>query len=243
MKKIGVIPARYASTRFPGKPLVDIHGKPMIWWVYQQAKKTKELDDVIVATDSSEISKVCEFFAIPVIMTSEQHLTGTDRVAEVAEKTDGDLYINIQGDEPLIQPNAIASLINVFNDKSVYFASLKNHITDKEEINSNNTVKVVTDTDGNALYFSRAVIPSNLKGYESKIYRHVGIYAYRRDFLLKFVVLPQSMLELGEAVEPLRAMENGYKIRILETNYISIGVDTPDDLKRVREYLSKGNNA
>jgi 3-deoxy-manno-octulosonate cytidylyltransferase (CMP-KDO synthetase) len=239
MKIIGVIPARFASSRFPGKPLADIHGKPMIWWVYEQARKTKELDELVIATDNENIQEACKKNNIPVIMTSEDHPTGTDRVAEVAEKINGDLYINIQGDEPLINPDAISLLIGAFNDESVYFASLRNCILNSDEIKSVNTVKVVTDKDDYALYFSRGVIPSNLKGYTAKIYRHVGIYAYKRDFLLKFVKFPQSMLELGEAVEPLRAMENGYKIKVLETNYVSIGVDTPADLELVKKLLLK----
>lgn len=241
MKVIGVIPARYKSSRFPGKPLVDILGKPMIWWVYQQCLKVQKLDELYVATDDDRIRVVCEQYNMNVIMTSEKHQTGSDRVGEVATKVEGDLFVNIQGDEPCIEPKMIEQVIDIFcEDLNVYFGSLRKEIKDEAEINAPSTVKVVTDINDDALYFSRNVIPSNIKdGKRASIYRHVGIYAYKRDFLLKFVNMPQTELELGEGIEPLRAMENGYKIRVRKTEYESIGVDLPEHIDKVIKCLSK----
>lgn len=165
MKIIGVIPARYKSSRFPGKPLTDICGRPMIYWVYQQAKKVKEFYEVYVATDDERIREACEAHDMKVIMTSDQHQTGSDRVAEVAQKVEGDLFVNVQGDEPVIDPEMIRQVISLFTeDESVYFGSLKKEITDPEEIRASSTVKVVTDDNGDAMYFSRSVIPSNQIG-------------------------------------------------------------------------------
>ena len=240
MKIIGVIPARYKSSRFPGKPLADILGKPMIWWVYQQCKKVQELDEIYVATDDARIEAVCRQYGMNVIMTSDKHQTGTDRVAEAAEKTEGDLYINIQGDEPLIEPEMIRQAIELFHDPDVQVGTLKKQIHDPELIRAASTVKVVTDVKGDAMYFSRSVIPSNIKdGNKAKIYRHVGIYAYKKDFLLRFAKMPQPEIELGEAVEPLRAMYNGYKIRVGETQYESIGVDLPEHIGQVVRQLRR----
>ncbi len=239
MKIIGVIPARYKSSRFPGKPLVDICGKPMIYWVYRQAMKVKEFDEVYVATDDERIRAACEAHNMKVILTSDQHNTGSDRVAEVAEKTDGDLYVNVQGDEPVIDPEMIREVISIFTeDDSVYFGSLKKEITDPEEIRAASTVKVVTDDKGDAMYFSRSVIPSNVKdGKLARVFRHVGIYAYKKDFLLKFAAMEQTELELGEGIEPLRAMQKGYKMRLKETTYSSIGVDLPEHVSQVEKIL------
>ena len=180
MKIIGVIPARYKSSRFPGKPLVDICGKPMIWWVYQQAKKVPEFDEVYVATDDDRIEAACKEHDMKVIMTSDKHETGSDRVAEVATKVEGDLFVNIQGDEPVINPEMIQEVISIFfEDETVTFGSLKKEITDPDEIKATSTVKVVTDQKGDAMYFSRSVIPSNVKdGKLARVFRHVGIYAY-----------------------------------------------------------------
>ena len=242
MKIIGVIPARYKSSRFPGKPLVDICGMPMIYWVYQQAKKVPEFDDVYVATDDERIRTACETHNMKVIMTSDKHKTGSDRVAEVAEKVDGDLFVNVQGDEPVIDPEMIRQVISIFTeDSSVYFGSLKKEITDPEEIKAASTVKVVTDDKGDAMYFSRSVIPSNLKdGKLARVFRHVGIYAYKKDFLLKFAAMEQTELELGEGIEPLRAMQKGYKMRLKETEYTSIGVDLPEHVAQVEKIIKGG---
>lgn len=243
MKIIGVIPARYKSSRFPGKPLTDICGRPMIYWVYQQAKKVKEFHEVYVATDDERIREACEEFEMKVIMTSDCHQTGSDRVAEVAEKVEGDLFVNVQGDEPVIDPEMIRQVISIFTeDDSVYFGSLKKEITDPDEIQAASTVKVVTDDNGDAMYFSRSVIPSNRKdGRLARVFRHVGIYAYKKEFLLKFAAMEQTELELGEGIEPLRAMQRGYKMRLKETEYTSIGVDLPEHVAQVEKIIGREN--
>ena len=238
MKVMGIIPARFDSSRFPGKPLANICGHPMIWWVYHQCVKVKEFCFVCVATDDERIQSCCETNHIPVVMTSKDHKTGTDRVGEVAMVKKADLYVNVQGDEPVINPEMIRETIRIFDDESVYFGSLRKEITDYDEINAYSTVKVVVNKNEDALYFSRSVIPSNKKeDVKTKVYRHVGIYAYKRDFLLDFIQMPQSKLELGEGIEPLRAIENGYKIRVKETEYSSIGVDYPEHIAQVEEYI------
>lgn len=238
MKIIGVIPARYKSSRFPGKPLANICGKPMIWWVYQQCLKVSKLDELYVATDDERIAETCKTYQMNVIMTSDKHKTGSDRVGEVASKIEGDLFINIQGDEPLIDPREIEEVISIFNDSDVYFGSLRIKIDNPDEIAAYSTVKVVVDKNNDAMYFSRNVIPSNVKdGHCADVFRHVGIYAYKKDFLLKFVKMPQTELELGEGIEPLRAMENGFKIRVKETTYSSIGVDYPEHIKLVEQVI------
>lgn len=239
MKIIGVIPARYKSSRFPGKPLVSICGKPMIYWVYQQAEKVKEFEAVYIATDDERIKSVCDEYNMKVIMTSDCHKTGSDRVAEVATKVEGDLFVNVQGDEPVIHPEMIRQVISIFlEDESVYFGSLKKEITNPDEIKAFSTVKVVTDDKGDAMFFSRSVIPSNCKdGQLARVFRHVGIYAYKREFLKIFSELEQSELELGEGIEPLRAMQKGYKIRLKETEFSSIGVDLPEHVEQVERII------
>lgn len=240
MKVVAIIPARYKSTRFPGKPLAQILGKPMLWWVYQQTIQVEELSDVFVATDDEQIRQACQELSIPAIMTSSLHPTGSDRVAEAAQYVEGDVFINVQGDEPLIDPEMIRQTIRIFEDPSVSFGTLKKLITDIDEINNMSTVKVVTDTHGDALYFSRSPIPSNLKEkHKENVYRHVGIYGYTRSFLEAFSKLPQNALEIGEGIEPLRAMYHGYKIRVHETKYASIGVDEPQHIAEVERILKE----
>lgn len=244
MKIIGVIPARYQSSRFPGKPLADILGKPMIWWVYQQCLKVHELNEVYVATDDERIFTACTQLGIRVIMTSDRHHSGTDRVGEVASKVEGDLFVNIQGDEPLIEPQMIRDIIGIFADESVYYGSLRKQITDEAEIQAPSTVKVVVDKNEDALYFSRSVIPSNCKdGKLARVYRHVGIYAYKRDFLMTFIQLLPAELEAGEGLEQLRALENGYKLRVHETQYDSIGVDLPEHIAMVEQAIRRNQSA
>ena len=236
MKVLCIIPARYASTRLPGKPLREIAGKPMIVRVYERALQARFVQDVVVATDDERIRTVVEAHGGHAVMTGADHATGTDRLAEVAARmTDYDLIINVQGDEPLIEPSLIDALVEPFlADDRLAMATAKTEITDEEEQENPNNVKVITDKSGNALYFSRARIPyARVPG--AKVYKHIGIYAYRRDFLLAYARMAQTPLELSESLEQLRALENGYRIRVVETDAVFIGVDTEEDLAAVNE--------
>lgn len=236
MKVLCIIPARYASTRLPGKPLRDIAGKPMIVRVYERALQARLVQDVVVATDDERIRAAVEAHGGHAVMTRADHATGTDRLAEVAARmTDYDLIINVQGDEPLIEPSVIDALVEPFlADETLTMATAKTEITDEAEQENPNNVKVITDVNGNALYFSRARIPyARVPG--AKVYKHIGIYAYRRDFLLAYARMAQTPLELSESLEQLRALENGYRIRVVETDAVFIGVDTEEDLAAVNE--------
>lgn len=236
MKVIGVIPARYKSSRFPGKPLALICGKPMIWWVYEQAKKVKELDELILATDSKEIAKVCEEFNINYMMTSDKHRTGADRIAEVARRTEGDIYLNIQGDEPLIDPDEIRNIIKLKIESGEKYIGLKSTIEDAESIDNPNTVKCVADLNGYAMYFSRSPIPYD-KSLDC-VYRCMGLYAYDRDMLIEFETWGQSKLEIAEkGIEMLRAMEHGIKVKLFDTDWHSIGVDLPEHINMVEKIM------
>ena len=242
MKVLCIIPARYASTRLPGKPLRDIAGKPMIVRVYERAVRAKFVQDVVVATDDERIRAAVEEHGGRAVMTRVDHATGTDRLAEVAEKmTDYDLIINVQGDEPLIDPAVIDALVEPFlADETLPMATAKTLLTDEEEMANPNNVKVITDLSGNALYFSRARIPY-ARNEGAKVYKHIGIYAYRRDFLLSYARMAQTPLELSESLEQLRALENGHTIRVIETDAVLIGVDTEEDLAAVNEeYIRRG---
>jgi 3-deoxy-manno-octulosonate cytidylyltransferase (CMP-KDO synthetase) len=243
MKITGIIPARYASTRFPGKPLVDIEGKTMIRRVYEQALKAKTLSDVIVATDDERIFKEIERFGGKVMMTSQTHQNGTERCAEVAAKLDADVIINIQGDEPFIQPEQIDLLANVFKVKleAPSIATLIKehpfHVFD-ETLTNPARVKVVVNNNLEALYFSRATIPflrDSSKALSTTFYKHIGIYGFRKEVLLQLVKLPPSHLELAESLEQLRWLENGYKIQCAITDMESASVDVPEDLEGLRE--------
>lgn len=231
-----IIPARYASTRLPGKPLLDIAGKPMIQHVVEQVKQARRPSRVIVATDDERIFTAVRNFGGEARMTSADHPTGTDRLAEVAAAMpDTDLILNIQGDEPLIPPQAIDGLIAAFDDRpDLQMATLMTPMLEDEYENPA-AVKVVVSLDGHALYFSRSLIPfPRNRGPQWRCFKHIGVYAYRRDFLLHFATLPPSPLETAESLEQLRALENGYRIRVIETPYRSIGVDTLEDLEQVR---------
>lgn len=258
MKVIGVIPARYDSTRFPGKPLADILGKTMIQYVYEAASKSSLLDRVIVATDDKRIFDTCAGFGADVMMTSREHPSGSDRVAEVAEKTDGDIYVNIQGDEPLLPPANIDLAVKpLLNDDSVMMSTLKTDIENTDELFDVNVVKVVTDSEDFALYFSRLPLPfireNGMTYHNSKemleknkdllinYCAQIGLYVFRRDFLFKFTSLSPSRLERLEKLEQLRAMENGYKIKVKYTAEPSIGVDSPADLDRIISIIEKGD--
>ena len=242
-----VIPARYASTRFPGKPLADLCGKPMIQWVYERSSSCDLVDRVIVATDDDRIAEAVRTFGGDVAMTRADHATGTDRLAEVAEHLVDDLIVNVQGDEPLIDPAMIeAAIAPMLADKSIPMGTLKTPLTCLEEYNNPNVVKVVTDLNGFALYFSRAAIPfprdfaSDLdhRWPELATAKHVGLYAYRRDFLLQYPKLPATPLESQECLEQLRALEHGYRIKVAATDLVGQGVDTPEDLERVKAMMA-----
>lgn len=240
MKFLGVIPSRYASTRLEGKPLKDICGHTMIEWVYKRAKLSN-LDEVVVATDDERIYKEVERFGGKAVLTSKEHENGTSRIAEVCTKYEEyDVIVNIQGDEPLIEPEMINSIIDSFKeDNTISMSTLKYKIDTMEEIENPNYVKVVTDKKGYALYFSRSVIPFPRKLDIQNYYKHVGIYGYRRDFVVEYAKMEPTPLELSESLEQLRALENGYRIKVMETPYKIIGVDTQEELEKVREYIEE----
>lgn len=243
LKAICVIPARYHSTRLPGKPLKDICGKPMICRVYERAKLSKSVAEVIVATDDERIFDAVEKNNGNAIMTRADHKTGTDRLAEVAEKiSDADLIINVQGDEPLIEPSLIDELVAEFvADENLQMATVATELTDAAEIQNPNNVKVIFDKNNDALYFSRSQIPYPRNDGIAKTYKHIGIYAYRRNFLLHYAKMDSTPLEQTESLEQLRALENGYKIRVIISDCKFVGVDTEEDLKLVNEIYNSGN--
>lgn len=242
MRIIGVIPARLHSTRLPRKVLLDICGKPLVWHVYQSAKKAKKLDDLVVAADHPEIVNVLSSLDIPVILTSDKHQSGTERVGEIARKMPADAYINIQGDEPMIAAANIDLLAGKLrSDRKVALVTLRCPLTEREEIVNPNNVKVVTDRNGRALYFSRFPIPFDRDGKMKgiKFFKHIGLYGYRRDALQAIVRMKPSSLEKAEKLEQLRFMENGLDIFVLETRFSSVGVDTEADLLKVRKLMGK----
>lgn len=244
-----MIPARYASTRFPGKPLAQIAGKPMIQWVYERASQV--LGHVFVATDDERIREAVDAFGGRVIMTSDRHQSGTDRCAEalgIAEALTGlcfEVVINIQGDEPFIQPKQLTRVAACFSDPAVQIATLVKRFNPDEDIFNPNSPKVIVNAKGDAIYFSRSVVPfirSKAKDeWQSSypFYKHIGLYAYRGTVLRQITQLPQSRLELAESLEQLRWIENGYRIRVEETDQETLAVDTPQDLERVKSYASK----
>lgn len=239
MRVIGVIPARYGSTRLEGKPLADIWGKPMIQYVYERARRASILDEVIVATDDLRIKEAVERFGGKVAMTSPKHPTGTDRSGEVIKDLDVNVVINIQGDEPLIDPKLIDEVGQpLLDDPKIEMATLAHEITTKEKHIDPNVVKVVADAQGFALYFSRSLIPYPRRTENFHVYEHIGIYAYRKNFLLKYIQLPSTSLEKTESLEQLRALENGYKIKVIVTEeYTGLSVDTKEDLEKVKAFL------
>ena len=240
MKILCVIPARYASTRLPGKPLADIVGKPMIQHVYERSAQATIPQQVVVATDDEKVFQAVQQFGGKVVMTSSEHQTGTDRLAEVASKyAEVDVIINVQGDEPLIDPKVIDELAQEFlNDTALQMASVMS-IMDTEDYQNPNAVKVVTDLNNTALYFSRSLLPYPRVAGKANVYKHIGIYAYKKDFLLKFAKLEPTPLEQSESLEQLRALENGYKIKMIKTKSKFIGVDSIEDLQTVNELLRK----
>jgi 3-deoxy-manno-octulosonate cytidylyltransferase (CMP-KDO synthetase) len=234
-KILGVIPARFASTRFPGKVLAPISSKPMLQHVYERASQARYLTSTIIATDDERVYEAAKGFGARVRLTRSDHISGTDRVAEIASSDTAEIIVNIQGDEPLIDPTAIdAAILPLVHEPEVRMATLKKRIEDPREITDPNVVKVITDHAGDALYFSRCPIPFDRDAKGGATYfKHVGLYVYQRDFLLAYPALPVGPLETAERLEQLRAMENGYRIRVTETEYESLGVDTPADLERV----------
>lgn len=240
MNVLCVIPARYSSTRLPGKPLAQIAGKPMIQHVYERAVMAKRPEQVIVATDHPLVYESVMQFGGQAMMTSPDHPTGTDRLAEVAERfSHVDLIINVQGDEPLVPPEIIDQLAEAFDgNPDLQMATLMTEM-DASEYNTPGAVKVVTDLQGYAMYFSRSLIPFPRNDAGVPVYKHIGIYAYRRDFLLKYAKMSPTPLEQTESLEQLRALEHGYRIKVLKTNFKSIGVDTMEDLEKVNLLLKK----
>lgn len=245
MDVIGVIPARYASTRFEGKVLADILGKPMIQHVWERAKESLLLDDLIVACDDERVANTAREFGAKVAMTSKGHACGTDRISEVVNPLDVKVIINIQADEPLIHPTMIDALARVLlEEKEVTMATIVKKIDDPKEACDPNVVKVVVDKDNFALYFSRSLIPHRAANSEIKeplYHKHIGLYGYTKDFLFIYKNLPASNLEKTERLEQLRVLEEGFRIKVVETKFDCIGVDTPEDLKKVEAYLRKEN--
>lgn len=243
MNVICIIPARYDSTRLPGKPLLDIAGKPMILRVVERVRQALRPSRVIVATDDERIFAAVQNFGAQACMTDKRHTTGTDRLAEVAKKLpDADLILNVQGDEPLIPPEALDALVGAFDDRlDLQMATLVTPL-DRQDYDNPAAVKATATLDGHALYFSRSLIPYPRNPETGAIYyKHIGVYAYRRDFLLRFAALPQTPLEKTESLEQLRALEHGFRIRLIETPFQPVGVDTPEDLERVRKiFETKG---
>ncbi len=241
MKVICVIPARFASTRLPGKPLALIAGKPMIQHVYTKACQAKLPEEVIVATDDQKVVEVVQGFGGNVVMTSSEHPSGTDRLAEVAlNYPDVDVIVNVQGDEPMITPQVIDALAEAFiKDPNLSMATLKT-LMEPEEYDNPNVVKVITDLNDYALYFSRSLVPyPRKKTADFKVYKHIGIYAYRRDFLLQYAVLEPTPLEQIESLEQLRVLENGFKIKVINSDFHGIGIDTKEDFEAVNKLFAQ----
>jgi len=240
MKIIGIIPARYGSARLEGKPLKDICGKPMIQRVYEAAQQAQWLDQVYVATDDARIVAAVEQFGGNVRLTSVDHKTGTDRIAEVAAALDVEIVVNLQGDEPLVNPAMIDEVIQpLVDDSHLPMSTLCVPILEEEALHDPNVVKVVFTQKGDALYFSRSLIPYPRKRDNFQAYEHLGLYAYRKDFLLTYIALPQSRLEINESLEQLRVLEAGYQLKVVVSAhpYDGVSVDTPEDLEKVRQIV------
>jgi len=241
-RTVGVIPARYGSSRFEGKVLADIAGKPMIQWVYERAKQSKTLDELFVAVDDPRVQSKVEGFGGKAVMTGAHHKSGTDRIAEVVEKMAADIIVNIQGDQPLIDPNMIDEAVRpMIDNPEIQMSTLKREI-EKDEFDDPGVVKVVVDERDFALYFSRSLIPYPRYDENMRVYEHVGLYVYRKDFLLEISQMPQGHLEKIESLEQLRVLEKGHKILVVETKMdkaAGISVDTPEDLERVERLIDK----
>ncbi|HVZ20352.1 MAG TPA: 3-deoxy-manno-octulosonate cytidylyltransferase [Vicinamibacterales bacterium] len=256
-RTVVVIPARFESSRLPGKPLADIAGRPMIEHVYRRAADARGVDGVVVATDDVRVAAAVDAFGGIVRMTSPEHRSGTDRVAEVARDLACDIIVNVQGDEPLIEPETIAQSLAPLVSGAAQMSTLRRAIADPADYTSPHVVKVVVDRHGDALYFSRAPIPSVRNGGRGAnppgssgeperlvpLFKHIGLYAYRREFLLEIAALAPTPLEIAESLEQLRVLEHGFRIHTVETEFDSIGVDTPEDLERVRHLHTVASRA
>lgn len=238
MNAIAVIPARIASMRLPRKMLLNVGGQPLVGRVYSAVRKSPLLADVVIATDSEEILEACRKHGWKAQMTASTHKSGTERVQEISKSIAADVYVNVQGDEPLVRAEQIATLLAVMKDPATQVGTLKTPAA-AADIDNPSAVKVVTDSSGKALYFSRATIPFDRDGAQPRYFKHLGIYGYRKAALDRFVQWPESSLERSERLEQLRFMENGVAIYVAETEFDSIGVDTADDLRRVEEILGR----
>jgi len=242
---IAIIPARFASTRYPGKVIAPLLGHPLVYHTWLRASQASLVDQVIVATDSPEVALALAPYPIDVVMTRDDHATGTDRIAEVAANLEAEIVVNVQGDEPAIDPAAIDAVIRpLLDDSTLQMATARRAITDAKTIADPNVVKVICDSRGRAIYFSRLPIPyirdeADRAGNPACYWQHIGLYVYRRDFLLAYTRMPQTPLENLEKLEQLRALENGHAIAVVETNYEVIGVDVPDDLAEVSALLQR----
>lgn len=246
MKIVGVIPARYKSSRFEGKPLADICGKPMIWWVYQQAIKVKEFEAVYVATEDERIKIACEDLGVNVIMTSDEHKTGTDRIGEVARKINADLYVNIQGDEPMIESETIIEAIKPFYDnKELQVSNLMTVIKDPVDVVNFTVPKVITNKDGIGVYLTRSAAPYPKGSIEYSYYKQVCVYGFTPEALEFYCNSPRGKVESIEDIEILRFIESGYKVQFIEVDSDTVAVDTPNDLEKVRRIMKeiKGEGA
>ena len=241
---LAVVPARYASTRFPGKIIAPLAGLPLVYHTYLRAKAAKRVSEVVIATDAAEVVEALRPYDAPVVMTRADHPSGTDRIAEVAQSHPADIIVNVQGDEPLLDPAIIDAAIEpLLADPEVSMSTARRPITDPEELDNPNVVKVICDRRGRALYFSRYPIPyirdaSDRAEAGLCHWDHIGLYVYRRDFLLAFARMEQTPLEKLEKLEQLRALENGYAIAVVDTDYEAVGVDTPEDLARVEAIMA-----
>jgi 3-deoxy-manno-octulosonate cytidylyltransferase (CMP-KDO synthetase) len=242
---VAVIPSRYGSTRLPGKPLVSLNGKPMVQHVYERAKRASRVDRVIVATDDPRIVEAVKAFGGEARMTRTDHRTGTERIAEVAAHERGDVFVNVQGDEPLIDPGAIdVAVAALLEEPAAQIATVATAIRHAGDIMDPNVVKTVLDFDSNGLYFSRAPIPwvrDSKQDIHVKYWKHLGLYVFQRDALLEYPTLPQGELERIEQLEQLRWLENGWKIRVAEVEHDAVSVDVPEDVERVEKLMAKGS--
>ena len=249
MKTVVIIPARLGSSRLPNKVILDICGKPMVQHVYEAAKKATNITEVYIATDSKEVAEKCKSFTSNIIMTSKEHESGTDRLAEAVSNIECDSVINVQGDEPLIDPKLIEKLATTLSSTKTRMVSAMHRIETTEELKSPNAVKVTVDNNSNALYFSRSIIPHHRDNWDAllhhheiipeplKFFKHIGIYGYTKEFLLNYSKMEQTYLEKLEKLEQLRVLENGFKIKMIETEYVPVGVDVQSDLEQVRELM------